>query len=318
MMGIKSKLILITCMSTLLVGCSSVLSHTQSGQEENIYAKRSLGTAIDDNAIVGRIESKLRTENEQFASMIQVDSYNRVVLLTGRVPDQSFIDKAVEIASQTPGVRQVHLEISKGQATTMSNYWYDAWLTTKVKSQLTLTSNAPSNKTKVRSFAGYIYLMGVMTPQEAKNAIYVASRIPGAKKVISLIETVDNNGRALVSEPPKKKSSTRRVSDEGFQQEPDFNYTPPQEVDYIPPVEMDQPDSGSNDMGQGFYTEEPQSINNNQGMMSEPMMEDPSMNNQTNGYENQNSYDTQNNSSNFEFQNDYQDQNVQPQEVQGY
>lgn len=317
------KIILMTCVGSLLVGCSTVISHSQSGDEENIYAKRSLGTAIDDNAIVGRIESKLRTINEQFASMVQVDAYNKIVLLTGRVPDQSFIDKAVEIASSTPGVRQVHLEISNGQETTISNYWYDAWLTTKVKSQLTLTSNAPASKTKVRSFAGYVYLMGVMTPQEAKNAIYVASRIPGAKKVISLIETVDNNGRAIVSTPPssKKKSATRPVADtfETQQEElsNEYNYTPPQEVEYLPaadesPAQEDQySDSGYQEQGattqqptSGFYTEEPAAVN-------DPSQE---MNTIDPGYETKPVSDDS-----YGFQNDYQSQggnSVEPQTVQ--
>lgn len=190
------------CLSLILTsGCSTLISHTKSGQEPDIHAKRSLGTALDDNAIVGRIEAKIRAINEQLAAMIQVDSYNRIVLLTGRVPDQGFIESAIKTAAKTPGVRQVHSEISKGQPTTISNYWYDAWLTTKVKSQLTMTSNAPASKTKVRSFAGYVYLMGVMTEQEAKNAIYVASRIPGAKKVISMIETVEPQVKAAIAQP---------------------------------------------------------------------------------------------------------------------
>jgi len=188
------------------------MSHTQSGEEENIYAQRTLGTAIDDNGISSRIEAKLRAQNEQFAAMIQVDTYNKIVLLTGRVPDEGYIKNAVKIASKVPGVRQVHSEISQGQPTTISNYWYDTWLTTKVKSQLTMTSNAPSSKTKVRSFAGYIYLMGVMTKAEAKSAIYVASRIPGAKKVVSLIEIVnDDDQQQPPVTDPKPAQSEREV-----------------------------------------------------------------------------------------------------------
>lgn len=258
---------------SLLFGCSTLISHSQSGSEPDIHAKRSLGTTLDDNAIVGKIEAKLRKLNEQFAAMVQVDSYNKIVLLTGRVPDKGFIDQSGAIAARQPGVRQVHLEITHGEPTTISNYWYDAWLTTKVKSQLTLTSNAPASKTKVRSFAGYIYLMGVMTPQEAKNAIYVASRVPGAKKVVSMIETIDPNGKAIVAHPPERKNTT---APENNLEDENSNFIAPIELesnqfqssqydnsqfgaipsgtglDISRPLESSQPASGQSN---GFYNE---------------------------------------------------------------
>lgn len=241
------------CVSSWLFGCSTVISHSQSGQEQEIHAKRSLGTTLDDNAIVGKIEGKIRALNEQFAAMIQVDSYNKIVLLTGRVPDKGFIDQAVAIAARMPGVRQVHSEVTQGKPTTISNYWYDAWLTTKVKSQLTLTSNAPASKTKVRSFAGYVYLMGVMTPQEAKNAIYVASRVPGAKKVISMIETVDSNERAFVAkpQPQKRTQSTKNPS-----YDKQTNHTP-STINYVQPIPMDH-----NNDTQGFIDTQEDIIHN--------------------------------------------------------
>lgn len=218
--------------TALISGCGSILSRTQSGSETNIHAKRSLGTAIDDTGIVGRIGSKLRSLDEQFAAMVQVDSYNKIVLLTGRVPDKGFIDQAIQIAKQTPGVRQVHSEISLGEPTTISNYWYDTWLTTKVKSQLTLTSNAPSRKAHVRSFAGYVYVMGVMTPQEAQNALYVASRVPGAKKVISLIETVNEDGQPIYAQHPS--GNTTPTASPAFPQQPSST---PNETSIVPALE---------------------------------------------------------------------------------
>lgn len=215
---------------TLMVGCSTMISHSQSGTEPSVHAKRSLGARLDDNGIVGQIEAKLRHDNELLAAMVQVDSYNKIVLLTGRVPDKKFIDQAVIIASRTPSVRQVHSEITQGAPTTISHYWYDAWLTTKVKSQLTLTSNAPASKTKVRSFAGHVYLMGVMTKQEAKNATYIASRVSGAKKVISMIETINpNEQEAIIAQPPAKTrpKQAQKIED-------DTGYIAPTEVDYSP------------------------------------------------------------------------------------
>ena len=200
----KSVWLWLFCLS--FIGCSSIINLSRDGTEEDIQAQRTLGTALDDAAIVGKIESRLRNLNEHYASMVHVDAYNKIVLLTGRVPDQNFIQDSITIASETPGVRQVHSEISAGKPTTISNYWYDAWLTTKVKSQFTWTNNVPGSKTKVRSFAGKIYLMGYMTPQEAKRTVYVASRIPGAKKVISLIETPNNeSSKPFISNAANKR-----------------------------------------------------------------------------------------------------------------
>jgi len=226
-----ARLLLVIVLNVILMsGCSSILSHSRDGHENDEYVQRTLGTALDDSTITGKIESKIRAANEHYASMIFVDVYNKIVLLTGRVPDKEFIKKAITIASHVTGVRQVHSEISRGKPTTISNYWYDTWLTAKVKSKMVITDNVPAGKVNIRSFAGNVYLMGVMTESEARKTTYVARRVPGAKKVISLIETLPADGsKPFISKKADyKNSASVRSQSPAPQQDKPLNSTPKQ------------------------------------------------------------------------------------------
>lgn len=69
--------------------------------------ERSAGTVVDDAAITGTIKAKYISEKDISAININVDTYRGVVTLYGSVPRKEIEDKAVRIAWQVKGVKQV-------------------------------------------------------------------------------------------------------------------------------------------------------------------------------------------------------------------
>jgi len=72
---------------------------------------RSAGTVIDDATITARVKTALARDPVAKATQVNVQTQNGVVQLTGFVDSRQIADRAVELASDVPGVQSVHNDI---------------------------------------------------------------------------------------------------------------------------------------------------------------------------------------------------------------
>ena len=171
-------------------GCSNVLTATRDNPIETNQGTRTLGSALDDPLIETRVSVNVAKANPGLEndSRIVVVSYNGVILLTGQTPRADLKTLAEETANRVQGVRRVHNELqvlppSRGLA--RSN---DAWITTKVKTQMVANNTVPSSRIKVVTENGSVFLMGLVTRQEAQAAAQVAQGTAGVQRVVLLFE----------------------------------------------------------------------------------------------------------------------------------
>jgi hyperosmotically inducible protein len=75
---------------------------------------RSAGRAIDDAGITAKVKAALLAEKGVNGTSIDVDTSQGAVTLSGRVPDQSQVDRAVEVARNIEGVKAVNNNLSVG------------------------------------------------------------------------------------------------------------------------------------------------------------------------------------------------------------
>ena len=67
----------------------------------------------------------------------------------------------------------------------------DAWLTTKIKTQM-LTDNAiPGSRIKIVTENGIVYMLGLVTKQEATRATNLVQGVSGVQKIVKLFEYID-------------------------------------------------------------------------------------------------------------------------------
>ncbi len=124
-------------------------------------------------------------------SHIVVSSYNGIVLLAGQTPRAELKSLAEQTASQVQRVKKVHNELQVMQPSSILARNNDAWLTTKIKTQM-LTDNAvPSSRIKVITENGIVYLLGLVTQQEANSATAVVQGVSGVQKIVKLFEYID-------------------------------------------------------------------------------------------------------------------------------
>ena len=115
-------------------------------------------------------------------------AYDGVVLMTGQTPSQALHDQAIQIAKSTSGAKRVYDEIAvSGQISALTQS-SDAWITTKIKSELLAAKGLDSSQIKVVTENGVVYLLGITTPKQAKIASGVARQSSGVRKVVTLFE----------------------------------------------------------------------------------------------------------------------------------
>ncbi|HEY8570079.1 BON domain-containing protein [Microbulbifer sp.] len=186
------KLAIAACTLTAFAGCSTVLDATHDGPIQPDPGERTFGTFLDDqqletitNVNIGKAHPDLKAAN------IDVVAFNGVVLLTGQVQSPELRDLAGRTAQQVHTVRQVYNEIQVRGTSSLLARTNDTWLTTKVKSVLMADKEIDSGRIKVVTEYGVVYLMGLLTRQEAENAAEVARTVGGVQKVVKAVEYID-------------------------------------------------------------------------------------------------------------------------------
>ena len=72
---------------------------------------RTVGTIVDDSSITSGVKMKLISDDNIKAFDINVDTHEGVVTLYGNVADKDSIDRAVELAQSTKGVKEVRSKL---------------------------------------------------------------------------------------------------------------------------------------------------------------------------------------------------------------
>lgn len=153
--------------------------------------RRTAGVFLGDQEIEFRAQSRLGEAFPDKAGKISTTSYNRQVLLTGQVLDEATRIRAGEIAKGIPEVRTVFNELSVSGATSLTSEANDAGITSKVKTRLLRDESVPGTQVKVVTEAGVVYLMGLVTQNEAKVATEIARTTGGVTKVVILFEYIN-------------------------------------------------------------------------------------------------------------------------------
>jgi osmotically-inducible protein OsmY len=203
---LKAKTVLLIGLAAVTVslsGCIGLLATGAAVGAVSAADRRSTGSQADDQGI--EIKALLRIKDVVAnPGGINVTSYNRRALLTGQVLDVQSKVKAGEAVAAIDGVRQVHNElIVSGRADFRSNA-ADTLTTTKVKAALLETKTIPSWTIKVNTEQGIVYLMGLVTAEEAAKAAQTASFVGGVQKVVTVFESLSTQElRAIENQPAK-------------------------------------------------------------------------------------------------------------------
>jgi hyperosmotically inducible periplasmic protein len=77
-------------------------------------AERSVGQTVDDAGITAKVKAALVAEKDVSGMSINVDTKQGKVTLTGKVPDPSHAERAIQVARGVEGVKAVENKLTVG------------------------------------------------------------------------------------------------------------------------------------------------------------------------------------------------------------
>lgn len=174
-------------------GCSSVINASREAPIDDDRGTRTFGSKIDDSLIETKVAVNVAKASPDLDnnSHIVVTSFNGVVLLAGQTPRADLKQLAEQTASQVQKVKKVNNELQVIAPSSMLARSNDAWLTSKIKTEMLTDSAIPGSRIKVVTENGIVYLLGLLTQAEATRATNLVQGVSGVQKIVKLFEYID-------------------------------------------------------------------------------------------------------------------------------
>lgn len=176
-----------------------------SVQASEATPQRTAGQAIDDATITASVKNKLLADERTKGFDINVDTRQGRVTLSGGADSAAAKQAATELATHVDGVASVDNQLVvaapgtqarqaantatasgevRAAASETGEVIDDAWITTKVKSQLVADSNVPGTDISVETKNNIVHLRGVVATTQARaEAIRIAETTEGVRGV---------------------------------------------------------------------------------------------------------------------------------------
>lgn len=198
----------------VLQGCFPVAAAGLAAGAITFSDRRSVASQAVDQEIEGQAGSRIDARLGPDAH-VNVTAYNRVVLLTGEVPNDAAKAQAEAIAKELAFTQVVVNELRIGPPSSKAARADDAGLTLKVKARLASHEGISPNHVKVVTEAGTVHLMGLLTEAEGKLAVDIARTTVGVDRVVNAIQIITASQAAYLDrreEPaPQSKAPERRA-----------------------------------------------------------------------------------------------------------
>jgi osmotically-inducible protein OsmY len=172
------------CFPAVAAGAGAVVVVSQDRRTTGIY--------IEDQNIELKVANAIGAKyGKDDRVHVDVTSYNRYVLLSGEVPDETIKKDIGVMALAIENVRNVQNELVVGPATSVGQRATDGYTTTKVKGNFVAAGKFQANHVIVVTDNSVVYLMGLVSHKEADDATEIARTTGGVTKVVRVFEFID-------------------------------------------------------------------------------------------------------------------------------
>ena len=175
-------------MTAPLSGCFPIVAGGVGVGAMMAEDRRTTGIYIEDE----RLELRIQSEVAKLGDKVHVNatSFNRLVLLTGEVPDEAAKAKVEKAAAAVDNVKRVQNELVVTRPSTLGERSNDIYVTTRIKARFLSESKKrfSPNHVKVVIELATVYLMGLVSKDEAAAAAEIAAGTPGVKRVVKVFE----------------------------------------------------------------------------------------------------------------------------------
>jgi osmotically-inducible protein OsmY len=197
--------LLLVIAAAAVSGCAAVVVGATATGVAVAMDRRQPDVMAADERIEWTVQSRI---GDKFGDQVHVNaiSYNRNVLLIGEALTEPIKAESTKIAEGVDEVKSVTNELSIAAPSSMGARANDSYITSEVKARLVGESEKVNPlRVKVATEAGVVYLMGLVTKDEAAAATQVARTTSGVKRVVRVFEYIPEP-KASSTQPPPKSS----------------------------------------------------------------------------------------------------------------
>ena len=173
--------------------------------------RRTLGAQADDKSIAVKADLRLPKITGEDVH-INVNSFNRKVLITGEVKDGAMKAAVEREGRAIDGVGVVINELVTAGPSTYTQRSADALITTKVKASLVDAKDISANSYQVVTERGVVYLQGRVTQREGQIGADIARGVSGVMKVVKVFEYISEEELKQYQPQPANSATSNSQS----------------------------------------------------------------------------------------------------------
>jgi osmotically-inducible protein OsmY len=186
--------IIATILAIISALAFNLTAHAKDKRHKAHDEASTIKNVIPDATITTAIKSKYLGDEEISGLKVHVETINGKVTLTGAVPNKHVEERAVSIAKNTNGVKEVVSKLAKEgkageESSTAGNVIPDATVTAAVKSKYLADEEISGLDVHVETVNGKVTLRGTVPSKHAEErAVSIAKNTNGVKEVVSRLE----------------------------------------------------------------------------------------------------------------------------------
>ena len=190
----KSKILIILFLSSILSGCVGVASKGIFGTGVSVaFDPRSVGTQIDDSIMEKNLSARILLMDKKYLLSVKKKVLDGRVFLTGKVDNPEEKLKITKLAWETVGVRSVRNDIKIKEHFNFKQSSKDILITSQLRTAMIFNKNIKVTNYQIDTYKKKIYVYGIaLTSEEKDEVISEAKEILDVEDVIASIILVDN------------------------------------------------------------------------------------------------------------------------------
>lgn len=188
--SLNRTLIAAVLVSLLGTGCAPLLIGGAMVGGVNVATdRRTSGTQLEDESIEIKAGARIREQIGDKAH-INVNSYNRVALITGEANSEETRARVEALVSGVENVQRVMNEVAVGPSSSLTGRSNDVIIQGRIKAKLIDARDLISNAFYIVVERGNVYLLGRVSEREANRATEIARQVSGVRKVIRAFDII--------------------------------------------------------------------------------------------------------------------------------
>jgi osmotically-inducible protein OsmY len=138
---------------------------------------------------------------------INVKSFNQKILITGEAKSNEIKSQITQYVSSLKNGRVAYNEVLISPNSSYTSRALDSWMVSRIKTRMIFEKDLPSNSISIVAESGRVYLMGILTANEAQKAKFIAADTSDVKEVFVYFDIISPAEKARLEQIGKGETS---------------------------------------------------------------------------------------------------------------